>query len=99
MCDQNHDVVFKAKNCQIKSSSIGEIVVEVVRTYNNVYVLKENKENFCLTKIDESWLWHKRIGHMNFDQIFKLSKKNDVKDFLGLSKPKNTIGKSCQLGK
>jgi len=72
------------------STSTGKIVVEVVRTNNNVYVLKEKYE---------SSLWHKRHGNMNFDQIVKLRKKNTIKDFPKLSKLEKTICKSFQLGK
>jgi hypothetical protein len=31
--------------------------------------LKEDKEKCHLRKIDESWLWHIRLGHLNFDHI------------------------------
>lgn len=41
MFDQGFDVVFKAKNYQIKSTGTCEIVVEVVVTDNNVYIMKE----------------------------------------------------------
>jgi len=67
MCDQGYDVLFKAKNCQIKFACLGEVVVEVVRTNSNVYVLKEKTERCCLSKIDESCLWHGRLAHLNFD--------------------------------
>lgn len=80
MCDQVYNVIFKAKNFQIKSTGIGDIVVEVVRIDNNVYVLKEKTKRRFLSKIGESWLWHKKLGHMSFDQIVKLSKKKTVKD-------------------
>jgi len=80
MSEQVYNVIFKTKNFQIKSTGIGDIVVEVVRIDNNVYVLKEKTKRCFLSKIDESWLWHKKLGHMKFDQIVKLSKKNIVKD-------------------
>ena len=47
----------------------------------------------------ESWLWHRRLGHLNFDHIISLSKKNAVRDMPVIKKPSNTICKSCQLGK
>lgn len=70
-----------------------------MRTDNNFYVLKDKIERFCLSMIDERWLWYRRLRHLNFDQIVKLGNKNVVQDFPNLSKPKNTIYKSCQLGK
>jgi len=56
MCDQGYDVLFKAKIYQIKSRSTRKIVVEVVRIYNNVYVLKEKTKRCSLLEIDEIWL-------------------------------------------
>lgn len=69
MCDKEYDVLFKAENCQIKSTSIGEVVVEVVRMDRNLYFLTGKIERCCLSNIYESWLWRRRRGHLNFDQI------------------------------
>jgi len=71
MCDQIDDVLFKSKNCQIKSIGTREIVGEAIRTKNNVYVLKEKKNKCCLGRFGEIWLWHQRLGHLNFDQFVK----------------------------
>lgn len=39
--------------------------------------MNEMKSGRCmLGKTDESWLWHKRMGHINFDHLVKVSKKN-----------------------
>lgn len=73
MCDQGYNVIFKSKNIQIESIDTSEIVVEVVRTDNNVFVLKERRERCFLENIDESWLWHKILGRLNFAQIVNLS--------------------------
>ena len=99
MCDQGYNVIFKAKSYQIKCIGVDEIVDEAVRTYNNVYVLKEKMEKCFLTNIDGSWLWHKILGHMNFDKIVELINKNVIKDLSRLSKLDNIICKSFQLGK
>ena len=39
ICDQGHNVVFSAKNCEIRDSSSGELVEKGVRTPDNVYIL------------------------------------------------------------
>ena len=70
-----------------------------VRTENNVYVLKEDKEKFHLIKLDEIWLWHKRLGHLNFDHIVKLNNEGVVKDLPRISKPNNSVCESYQMGK
>ena len=70
-----------------------------IRTENNVYVLKENREECHLRKHDESWLWHRRLGHINFDHLIKLKNLEAVKDLLKISKPQDLVCKPCQAGK
>jgi len=54
MCYQHYDVIFKAKNYQIKSVGTRKLVVEAIIRNNIVYVLKEKKKSCFLSKIDES---------------------------------------------
>jgi hypothetical protein len=74
VCDRGCEVVFTSKDCRIKSVDSGQLVAKGIRTENNVYVLKEEKEECHLRKYDESWLWHRRLHHLNFDHIIKLHK-------------------------
>ena len=58
----------------------GKLVAKGIRTENNVYLLKEDEQEECnLSKYDESWLWHRRLGHINFDHIINLSNNGAVK--------------------
>lgn len=46
------------------------------RTNGNVYNLKEFFESQCMMgQADESWLGPRRLGHINFDNLVKVSKK------------------------
>jgi hypothetical protein len=74
-------------------------VAKGIRTENNVYVLKENREECHLRKHDESWLWHRRLGHLNFDHLIKLKNLKAVKDLSKISKPQDLVCKPCQVGK
>jgi hypothetical protein len=76
-----------------------ELIAKGVRTENNVYVLKEDKEECHLTKFDESCLWHKSLRHLNFDHIVKLNNEGDVNYLPRISKSHNSICESCQMGK
>jgi hypothetical protein len=75
------------------------VVAKGIRTENNVYVLKENREEFHLRKHDEIWLWHRRLGHLNFDHLIKFKNLEAVKDLLRISKPQDSMCKPCQVGK
>jgi hypothetical protein len=99
MCDRGCEVVFTSKDCKIKSVNSGQVVAKGIRTKNNVYVLKEDREECHLRKHDESWLWHRRLGHLNFDHLIKLKNIEAVKDLPRISKPQDYVCKPCQVGK
>ena len=99
VCDRGCEVVFTSKYFKIKYVLSGQLVAKGIRTENNVYVLKEEKEECHLSKYDESWLWHRRLEHLNFDHIIKLRNNEAVKDLLKISKPYDSVYKSCQMGK
>ena len=50
-----------------------------MRNENNVYIL-ENENQSYLSMVDESWLWHKRLGHLSSDNIAKIRMKEVVRD-------------------
>jgi hypothetical protein len=63
-------------------------------------VLSETgNEKRCLGKEDESWLWNKRMGHIHFDNLVKVSKREEVREMPQITKPTNTLCKHCQQGK
>ena len=54
MCDKGCEILFTAKDCKIKNVSSGKLVAKGIRTENNVYILKEEKEECYLSKYDEA---------------------------------------------
>jgi hypothetical protein len=76
MCDQVHKVTFDSKKCEIRKKGSGKLIVTAMRTSSNIYMLSEiGNEKCCLGKEDESWIWHKRMGHIHFYNLFKVSKR------------------------
>jgi transposase InsO family protein len=70
------------------------------RTPKNLYILDmEGEEKCCLGQEDESWLWHRRLGHISFDNLIKSNKKEAVRDLPKIIKPSNPICKPCQMWK
>ena len=54
----------------------------------------------CLvSKIDNSWLWHKIFCHINFESIVNTSSMFVVRDLPKIVKLTNTICKECVLAK
>jgi hypothetical protein len=100
MCDQGHKVTFDSKNCEIRKEGSGKLAATAKRTSSNIYVLnKIGNEKCCLGKEDESWLWHRIMGHMHFDNLVKVNKREAVREIPQITKPTNTLCKHCQQGK
>jgi hypothetical protein len=63
-------------------------------------VLSEiGNEKCCLGMEDEIWLWHRRMCHIHFDNLVKVSKREAVREMPQITKPTNTFCKHCQQGK
>jgi hypothetical protein len=100
MCDQGPKVTFDSQKCEIRKEGSGKLVATATRTSSNIYVLSEIvNEKCCLGKEDESWLWHRRMGHMHFDNLVKVNKREAVREMPQITKPTNTLSKHCQQGK
>jgi transposase InsO family protein len=100
MCDQVHKVTFNSKKCEIRKEGSWKLVATAARTSGNIYVLSEiGNEKCCLGKEDEIWLWHRRMGHMHFDNLVKVNKREVVREMSHITKPTNTLCKHCQQGK
>ena len=80
MCDQGHKLTFNSQKCEIRKEGTGKLIATIARTSSNIYVLSEIGNEKCfLGKEDEAWLWKGRMGHINFDNLFKINRKEAVK--------------------
>nr|GEU42472.1 hypothetical protein [Tanacetum cinerariifolium] len=104
MCDKKNNVLFTDTECLVlsydfKLPDASQVLLRVSRE-NNMYNV--NLKNiipsgdltclFAKAIIDESNLWHKRLGHVNFKTINKLVKGNLVR---GLPSKVFTNENSC----
>jgi hypothetical protein len=70
------------------------------RTPENVYILDAKLNEEChINLVDESCLWHRRLGHIKFDNLVKFSNLGAVRNLPKIIKPSNTMCRHCQLGK
>jgi len=78
-CDQGHICIFDSEKCEIKNKKSGKVVSIAMRNTNNVYTLQN--ENQCyLSMVEESWLWHRKLGHLGFDNLAKISNEGKLSD-------------------
>jgi hypothetical protein len=100
MCDKSHKVTFDSQKCEIRKEGSWKLFAIVARTSSNIYVLSEIANEKCfLGKKDESWIWKKRMGYIHFDNLVKVSKKEEVREIPNITKPTNNLCKHCQQGK
>nr|GEZ68430.1 ribonuclease H-like domain-containing protein [Tanacetum cinerariifolium] len=91
MCDKKNNVLFTDTKCLFLSSDFklpdaSQVLLRVPRENNMYNVNLKNiipsRDLTCLfakAKFDESNLWHRRLGHVNFKIINKLVKRNFVR--------------------
>ncbi|GJT61203.1 putative ribonuclease H-like domain-containing protein [Tanacetum coccineum] len=91
MCDKKNSVLFTDTACFVMSPDFklpdeSQVLLKVPRKNNMYSVDMKNifpKESLtCLVAkatLDESMLWHRRLGHINFNTINKLVKNNLVR--------------------
>jgi hypothetical protein len=80
MCDEGHKVTFDSKKCGIRKEGPGKLIATVARTSSNIYVFSEiGNEKCCLGKEDESFLWNRIMDHINFNNLFKVNRREAVR--------------------
>lgn len=98
MCENGYKVTFDLDGWKIRKNE--KIVAQGVKIDSNLYNLCEVKgQSYPIGQADESWLWHRRLGHANFDNLVKVSSKGLVRHFPKITKPTNIICKEFQQGK
>ena len=70
--DKGYLMKFTKKTYTIKYRD-GKIIGSGTRSKGNVFQLNPTKMTCLVEKVDNSWLWHRIMFHINFDNIVKVS--------------------------
>uniref|UniRef100_A0A151UEZ7 Retrovirus-related Pol polyprotein from transposon TNT 1-94 n=1 Tax=Cajanus cajan TaxID=3821 RepID=A0A151UEZ7_CAJCA len=102
LCDKNFNVSFNNECCLVCDKSTNETLF-IGKRINNIYILHlvNNASNItCLSSIDDlTWLWHRRISHLNLDQLNRLASKNLVEGLPKIKFLKEGLCDAYQNGK
>jgi len=101
LCDKGFQAIFKTNTCEICLPNTKEIML-VGKRINNVYFLDISSPcsiECLLSKQDESWLWHKRIAHIDMNHLNKLISRGLVIELPKLKFEKDHICEAGQKGK
>lgn len=98
LVEKGFQLQFKDGKCKIINKTDLEIATGT-QTKGNIFHLNIDENTCFITHIDESWLWHKRLCHVNFDCIMKISSSKAIRDLPRIVKPHNPVCRECQMGK
>nr|GEV49033.1 retrovirus-related Pol polyprotein from transposon TNT 1-94 [Tanacetum cinerariifolium] len=102
--DSNMEVAFRKHSCYVRDTD----GVELIKGFrgSNLYTIsvEDMMKSFpiCLlskASKNKSWLWHRRLNHLNFGTINDLSRKDLVRGLPRLKFEKDHLCSVCQLGK
>ncbi|GKA53348.1 retrovirus-related pol polyprotein from transposon TNT 1-94 [Tanacetum coccineum] len=103
-CDGGLEVAFRQHSCYIRNSDMVDLLKGSRTT--NLYSISLNDmmsaSPVCLlTKASstKSWLWHRRLNHLNFGTLNELARNDLVRGLPMLKYDKDHLCPSCQLGK
>ncbi|GJU29468.1 retrovirus-related pol polyprotein from transposon TNT 1-94 [Tanacetum coccineum] len=103
-CDSDFEVTYRKHSCYVRdtdgvellqgsrSSNLYTISVEDMMKSSPICLLSKASKN-------KSWLWYRRLNHLNFDTINDLARKYLVRGLPRLKFKKDHLCSACQLGK
>nr|GEV95014.1 retrovirus-related Pol polyprotein from transposon TNT 1-94 [Tanacetum cinerariifolium] len=103
-CDSDLEVAFKKHSCYVRDTD-GVELIKGSRGSNLYTISVEDimkSSPICLfskASKNKSWLWHRRLNHLNFGIINDLARKDLVRGLPRLKFKKDHLCSACQLGK
>ena len=104
LCDKGFRVCFDTHACHVVDSNTNQVIY-IGKMYDNVYVIYIdeivfNNESYLIANdVNDSWLWHRRLGHTSMKTLSKLVKNDLVIGLPKLKFDKDKICDACQFGK
>ena len=104
-CDNGFSVRFDAQGCRVKNIKTKEILLLGNRSPSgSIYYADWNScpPQTCLvskSSPDVSWLWHKRLNHLNFKTMNRLARQEHAVGIPNLVFNPTHVCSACQLGK
>ncbi|GJW03030.1 retrovirus-related pol polyprotein from transposon TNT 1-94 [Tanacetum coccineum] len=103
-CDSDLEVAFRKHTCFVRDLDGVDLIKGSCGT--NLYTISvedmmRSSPIFLLSKAskNKSWLWHRRLNHLNFGTLNDLARKDLVRGLPRLKFEKDHLCSACQLGK
>ncbi|GKB25711.1 retrovirus-related pol polyprotein from transposon TNT 1-94 [Tanacetum coccineum] len=103
-CDSDLEVAFRKHSCYVRDTDGVELIKG--SRGSNLYTISiedmMKSSPICLlskASKNKSWLWHRRLNHLNFGTINDLARMDLVRGLPRLKFEKDHLCSACQLGK
>nr|GEZ41033.1 integrase, catalytic region, zinc finger, CCHC-type, peptidase aspartic, catalytic [Tanacetum cinerariifolium] len=103
-CDSDLEVAFRKHSCYVRDTNGVELIKG--SRGSNLYTISikdmMKSSPICLlskASKNKSWLWHRRLNHLNFGTINDLARKDLVHGLPRFKFEKDHLCSACQLGK
>nr|GFA48892.1 integrase, catalytic region, zinc finger, CCHC-type, peptidase aspartic, catalytic [Tanacetum cinerariifolium] len=100
-CDSNLEVAFRKHSCYVCDTD-GVDLIKGSRGFNLYTISVKDMMNSSLICLlskaskNKSWLWHRRLNHLNFSTINDLARKDLVRGLPRLKFEKDHLCSACQ---
>nr|GEU33668.1 integrase, catalytic region, zinc finger, CCHC-type, peptidase aspartic, catalytic [Tanacetum cinerariifolium] len=103
-CNSDLEVAFRKHSCYVRDTDGVELIKGSHGSNLYTISIEDMMKSFpiCLlskASKNKSWLWHRRLNHLNFDTINDLARKDLVRGLPRLKFEKDHFCSACQLGK
>ncbi|XP_040364388.1 uncharacterized protein LOC121050018 [Rosa chinensis] len=104
LADDYEDVWFNKQRCLVLNQK-GEGIMGGMRSVDNCYHIQANESSSlqsCLSvkSTEETFeLWHRKMGHINYQDLLKLSSKQCVRGLPNLKGKTDKMCGDCKVGK
>ncbi|GKF64877.1 retrovirus-related pol polyprotein from transposon TNT 1-94, partial [Tanacetum coccineum] len=103
-CDSDLEVAFRKHTCFVRKLDGVDLINESRGTNLYTIYVKDMMRSspICLqskASKNKSWLWHRRLNHLNFGTLNDLAHKDLVRGLPRLKFEKDYLCSACQLGK
>ena len=104
-CDKGYNVDFRKERCLISNRKDEKLALQGVRK-GNLFIAdlssSSNGEVRCFynkASSEQSWLWHKKLSHLNFKTMNSLVKRELVRGLPQMEFYQEGLYEACEKGK
>ena len=105
LCDKGYNVDFRKDKCLISNKKDEKLALQGVRK-GNLFIADlssasdgEVKCFYIKASTDQSWLWHKKLSHLNFKTMNSLVKRELVRGLPLMEFHQEELCEACEKGK